>query len=254
MFGLMAASCSSGQDDAVGVPASTPDGSASEVSGEVVVFAAASLTEAFTELGDVFIEAHADASVTFNFAASSELAAQIVEGAPADVYASADLASMARLVDAEANAGEPIVFADNLSQIVVAGGNPLGITGVEDLVDDLIVVTCAPQVPCGAYATQIFENAGVTVNPDSFEENVKGVVTKVTLGEADAGIAYATDVEALGDEADGVEIPADLNVVAEYPIVLTTEAANPDGGRAFIDFVRSDAGRAILAGSGFTSP
>ena len=248
-MGLVAVSCGGG-DDAT-VPAST----GGSVSGEVVVFATASLTEAFTDLGDAFVETTADASTTFNFAASSELVAQIIEGAPADVYASADLANMARLVDAEANADEPAVFAANLSQIIVAETNPLGITGVEDLADDdLIVVTCAPVVPCGSYAAQIFENAGVTVHPDSFEENANAVVTKVTLGEADAGIAYATDVKAAGDGADGVEIPADLNVVAEYPIVLTTGAPNPDGGRAFIDFVLSDAGQAILAGYGFAAP
>ncbi len=253
LFGLTAASCT--DEGAVVDIAEPAAGPVASTSGEVVVFAAASLTEAFTELGDAFAETSADASVTFNFAASSELAAQVIEGAPADVYASADLASMARLVDAEATVGEPAVFAANLSQIVVAEGNPLGITGVEDLADgDLIVVTCAPQVPCGSYATQIFENAGVAIKPASFEENVKAVVTKVTLGEADAGIAYATDVNAAGDAASGVEIPADLNVVAEYPIVLTTEAPNPDGARAFIDFVLSDAGQAILAGYGFTSP
>lgn len=246
---VVAASCGSDGDNAV-----STDGSTSAVSGEVVVFAAASLTEAFTESGDAFIEANPDASVTFNFAASSELAAQIIEGAPADLFASADLNNMARLTDVGANGAEPVVFADNVSQIIVAEGNPLGITGVEDLTDDLILVTCAPEVPCGTYATQIFDNASVTVTPASFEQNAKAVVTKVTLGEADAGIAYASDVIAAGDGADGVEIPTDLNVVAEYPIVLTTDAPNPDGGRAFIDFVLSDAGQAILASHGFTSP
>jgi molybdate transport system substrate-binding protein len=115
-------------------------------------------------------------------------------------------------------------------------------------------VTCAPQVPCGTYANQIFESAGITVTPDSFEENVKAVVTKVTLGEADAGIAYATDVMAAGDDADGVEIPADINVVANYPIAVTAEAGNGDGGRAFVDFVTSDAGQEILTKYGFTAP
>lgn len=225
------------------------------MSDEVVVFAAASLTEAFTELGDAFVEAHPDASVTFNFAASSELAAQIVEGAPADVYASADLASMARLTDADAVVGEPAVFASNRSEIVVEAGNPLGIDGVADLADDdLLVVICAPQVPCGEYAARIFDNAGVTVTPASYEENVKAVVTKVSLGEADAGIAYTTDVAAAGAAVAGVEIPAELNVVAEYPIVLTAESTNPDGGRAFIDLVLGDDGRAILSRSGFSSP
>ncbi len=224
-------------------------------SGDVVVFAAASLTEAFSELGDAFEEANPDVPVTFSFAASSELVAQIIEGAPADVFAAADLANMAKLADAGASAGEPVVFANNRSEIIVAPGNPLGITGVDDLAnDDLILVTCAPQVPCGSYAAQIFERAGVTVTPDSFEENVKAVVTKVTLGEADAGIAYATDVAAAGDDADGVEIPSESNVVADYPIAVTADAPNAEGARAFVDFVIGEAGQAILSDYGFTSP
>jgi molybdate transport system substrate-binding protein len=221
---------------------------------EVVVFAAASLTAAFTELGDTFTAANPEASVTFSFAASSELVAQIIEGAPADVYASADLTNMTKLTEAGAGAGQPVVFASNRSEIVVGAGNPLGIGGVEDLADDLTLVICAPQVPCGAYTSQIFENAGVTVTPDSFEENVKAVVTKVTLGEADAGIAYATDVAAAGDDVEGVEIPAEFNVVAEYPIAVTAEAPNPDGAQAFVDFVVSGAGQSILSDYGFTSP
>lgn len=229
------------------------DASTDTASGDIVVFAAASLTEAFTELGDAFTAEFPDATVTFNFAASSQLVTQIIEGAPADVYASADWSNMAKLTDADAAQGEPVVFADNLSEIIVAPGNPLGITDITDLAnDELILVTCAPAVPCGTYATQIFENAGITATPDSFEENVKSVVTKVTLGEADAGIAYATDIIATGDDAEGVEIPTELNVVAEYPIVLTTEATNPDGGQAFVDFVLGDTGQAILADYGFS--
>jgi molybdate transport system substrate-binding protein len=241
LLGLVAASCARERDDGA--------------RDEVVVFAAASLTGAFTELGAAFARANPDSSATFNFAGSSELVAQIIEGAPADVFASADLDNMARLTGADAAAGEPVVVATNRSEIVVAAGNPLGITGVEDLTDDdLIVVTCAPEVPCGAYATQIFDNAGVTVIPDSYEDNVKAVVTKVTLGEADAGIAYATDVTAAGDDADGVEIPAELNVLARYPIVGTADAPNPDGAQAFIEFALSDPGQTILADFGFGSP
>jgi molybdate transport system substrate-binding protein len=245
---VVVAACGGGSD----APATSAAPADGNVSGEVVVFAAASLTEAFTELGDVFTREHPDASVTFNFAASSELVAQILEGAPADVYASADTANMTKLTDADATAGEPAVFATNLSEIVVAPGNPLGITGVADLADDdLILVTCAPQVPCGRYAAQIFANAEVTVTPDSYEENVKAVITKVSLGEADAGIAYVTDVEAAGEDVDGVEIPADLNEVAEYPIAVTAESPNPVAGRAFVDLVLGDTGQAILARYGF---
>lgn len=238
---VVAASCG-GDDDSGG-------------SGDVVVFAAASLTEAFTEIGEAFEATDSDLTVTFNFAASSELASQIVEGAPADVFASADPSNMAKLVDVGANDGDPVVFARNRSAIVVAEGNPLRITGLGDLTDpDLVLVVCAPEVPCGTYATQLFDRAGIEVTPDSYEENVKAVVTKVRLGEADAGIAYATDVIAAEDRADGVEIPVDQNVVAEYPITVTSESPSPEGGRAFVDFVLSDVGQRILVEHGFSSP
>lgn len=229
-----------------------PDGS---VSGDVVVFAAASLTEAFTDVGVSFEDEHPGTSVVFSFAASSELVAQIIEGAPADVFASADESNMRRLVDAGANTREPVLFASNVPQIIVAEGNPLRIEGVADLADpDLIVVTCAPQVPCGSYADQIFGSAGVEVTPDSYEENAKAVVTKVRLGEADAGIAYATDIEVADEAVDGVEIPDEVRVVAHYPMVVTTEAANAAGGRAFVDFVLGATGREILERYGFSLP
>jgi molybdate transport system substrate-binding protein len=230
------------------------DGS-SGASTDVTVFAASSLTAAFTEIGEAFTADNPDVDVTFNFAASSELVAQIGQGAPADVFASADLDTMARLTDAGDTGSEPVVFTTNLAEIIVASGNPEGIAAVADLADeDLVVVQCAPEVPCGAYAARIFENAGVTVTPKSLEENVKAVVTKVTLGEADAGIVYATDVIAAGDDAEGVEVPADLNVVAEYPIALAAEAPNAEGGEAFIDFVTGEQGQAILESYGFVAP
>ncbi len=219
------------------------DASESSPSGGVTVFAAASLTAAFTEIGEAFMVENPEVAVTFNFAASSELAAQIGQGAPADVFASADLSNMAKLIEADNNATEPVVFATNLAEIIVGSGNPKGISGVADLADEnLIVVLCAPEVPCGKYASAVFENADVTVSAKSFEENVNAVVTKVTLGEADAGIVYKTDVTAAGPDAEGVEIPADLNVVAEYPIAVTTEARNTEGAQAFIDFVNGRAG------------
>lgn len=251
--GLAVATAACGSDADTTVPGGS--GGDLVVSGEVVVFAAASLTDAFTELGDAFVAANPDASIVFNFAASSELVAQIVEGAPADVYASADLDDMARLTDAGAGAGDPVVFAGNRLEIVVGPGNPLGIGGVEDLADDdLILVLCSPTVPCGRYAAQVFERAGVAPAPASYEANVRSVLTKVTLGEADAGIVYVTDVLAAGDDAQGVGISVDLDVAAEYPIAVTAEAPNPDGARAFVDLVLGDTGRQILAAYGFSSP
>lgn len=244
LLGLAVTGC--GSDDS--------DGS-SGVSGDVTVFAASSLTAAFTDIGAAYTAEYPDAEVTFNFGASSELVTQIGEGAPADVFASADLNNMTKLTDAGDNGSEPVVFTTNLATIIVAPGNPEGITGVADLADeDLVVVQCAPDVPCGAYAARIFENAGVTVTPKSLEENVKAVVTKVTLGEADAGIVYVTDVIAAGDDAEGVEVPAEVNVVAEYPIAVTAEAPNAEGGEAFIDFVTGEQGQEILASYGFVAP
>ena len=222
---------------------------------DVTVFAAASLTAAFTELGDAFVTAHPDAQVRFNFAGSSELVAPIRDGAPADVFASADETNMEKLTDAGGGVGEPVVFATNAAEIVVESGNPEAIRSVRDLVDDgLVVVQCAEEVPCGAYARQVFATAGVDVEPRSFEANVNAVVAKVSLGEADAGVVYRTDVLAAGDEADGVVIPDEINVMAQYPIAVTTSAPNPAGASEFVDFVLGGAGQEILATYGFGAP
>lgn len=237
-------------------------GGTSGATDTVVVGAAASLTESFTAIGALFEAEHPDVEITFNFAGSSDLAAQIGEGAPVDVFASADLANMSKV--AEAVAGQPVVFATNRMVIVVADGNPLGIAGLDDLdhLDDpdgtddpdLILVTCAPAVPCGAYATQVAANAGVELAPDSYEENVKAVVTKVALGEADAGLAYATDAAASADRVDAVELPADVGVVAEYPIAVVAGTPNATAATAFVDFVVGPAGQRILAEHGFGAP
>ncbi|HEU4842065.1 MAG TPA: molybdate ABC transporter substrate-binding protein, partial [Ilumatobacteraceae bacterium] len=209
---------------------------ATGVEGEITVFAAASLTESLTEVGDAFTAANPDATATFSFDASSALVQQITEGAPADVFASADTANMDKLVTAGLNGTEPVVFATNLLTIIVAPGNPLGITGLADLADPALkTVICAPEVPCGSYADQIFTAADVTVTPVSLEQNVRGVATKVTAGEADAGIVYVTDVIAAG--AAMVEIPDDVNVIAEYPIATIAGSPEQDVDDAFIDFL-----------------
>ncbi len=231
---------------------SEPPGSpppADSLSGDVTVFAAASLTDAFEMIGTIFEEEHPDVDIVFNFAASSELVTAIVDdGAPVDVFASADQNNMDTLVDAERNDGDPETFATNSLEIIVEPGNPLDIAGIEDLANpDLIFVTCDPAVPIGAYTQEVLDAAGVEVTPASLEENVRGIVTKVTAGEADAGIVYATDVLVAGEDADGVAIPDDINVVAEYPIATITEAANPNGAAAFVDFVLGDEGQTILA-------
>lgn len=222
---------------------------------ELVVFAASSLTNAFVEIGESFTEAHPDVRVTFNFAGSGDLVTQITQGAPADVFASADDSNMTKLIDAGENAGEPVAIAKNTFQIIVEPGNPTGVADLADLADPaLIVVLCADTVPCGKGAATVLSNAGVTVTAKSMEDKVKGVVTKVTTGEADAGIVFVTDVIAAGDLADGVEIPAEINVISNFPIVVTKAAPNAAAAQAFIDFVASAEGQAILASYGFLAP
>jgi molybdate transport system substrate-binding protein len=248
VLGLAAAACGSesgGSSDTT-VPAVTDD---------ITVFAAASLTAAFTEVGEAFTKEYPEAKATFSFDASSALVTQITHGAPADVFASADTSNMDKLTTAGLNGSEPVIFATNLLTIIVPKGNPKGISGVSDLANpDNKVVVCAPEVPCGKYAQQIFDTAGVAVTPVSLEQNVKGVVTKVTAGEADAGIVYVTDVQAASDKADMVAIPADINVVAQYPIASVKASTNQDTDAAFIDFLVGDEGQAILAKFGFGKP
>lgn len=261
LVAVVSASCGSDSKKSVATTppvtaaATTPPAGTTGASGEVVVFAAASLTGAFTEIGDAFMVEHPDVKVTFSFAASSELVSQIGQGSPADVFASADQSNMKKLTDAGNNASAPVVFAKNRAAIIVGAGNPKGIKSVSDLTrSDLTVVQCAPEVPCGKYAAQIFAKAGITVTPKSLEQNVKAVVSKVTLGEADAGIVYVTDVTAAGDKAVGVTIPDDLNVIAEYPIAVTKEAGNPKGAADFVAFVSSEQGQKILGSYGFLKP
>lgn len=222
---------------------------------EIRVFAAASLTDAFSEMGAAFEKANPGLTITLNFAGSSALARQITEGAPADVFASADTAIMDTLIAADALAGEPSEFATNTLAIVTPKDNPARITALADLADaDVKVALCAEQVPCGRFALEMFAKAGITVTPVTLEENVKGVVTKNELGEVDAGVAYVTDVRAAGDTVGSVEIPKDQNVVAHYPIATLATADNADGAQAWVDYVLSPEGQATLAAHGFGAP
>ncbi|GIU90445.1 MAG: molybdate-binding protein [Acidimicrobiia bacterium] len=226
----------------------------------MTVFAAASLTDAFTALERRFEATHAGIDVTLNFAGSAELAAQIADGAPADVYAPADEANMARLVRAGAVDGAPAVFARNRLAVAVERGNPLGIRGLQDLARrEVTVVTCASQVPCGAYADQALAKAGVRLAPASREDSVKAALAKVRLGEADAAIVYATDVtrRAAGRDAEveGVEIPDDENVVATLPIAVLKDTSDRAAAQEWVRFVTSPEARAILVDEyGFLAP
>lgn len=238
-------------------PASVSGGEEADgdVSGTLTVFAAASLTEAFDELSEVFVAANPDLEVTRNHAGSQTLASQIEAGAPADVFASADETQMDAVADAGDLAGEPITFAENRLAIAVEPGNPLDIDGPADLADpDLLLVLPAEEVPAGRYARAALEAADVEVSPSSLERDVRAALAKVALGEADAAVVYASDVAVSAGRVDGVAIPAGQNVAASYPIAVLADAPNPGAAEAFVAFVRSDEGQQILAAHGFTAP
>ena len=227
---------------------------ATTLSGTASIFAAASLTDSFKALGTAFQAAHPGVTVQFNFAGSPTLVTQIEQGASADVFASADTTNMDKIKADGFAAGTPQVFARNKLAIVVAAGNPKGITGLADLAKPgVIYITAAPTVPAGKYALQILANAGVEVTPKSLEADVKSVVGKIQLGEADAGIVYTTDVKAAGTKVQGVSIPDSVNVIATYPIVEVKGTKNADLAKAFIAYVLSADGAAKLQSFGFLS-
>ncbi|QFG26019.1 molybdate ABC transporter substrate-binding protein [Actinomadura sp. WMMB 499] len=221
----------------------------------LTVFAAASLTETFTELGEAFEKANPGTDVRFGFAGSSTLAQQITQGAPADVFAAASPATMKTVADAGDAAGDPVVFTTNRLVIAVPKDNPGGVRSVGDLADgDLRVVVCAEQVPCGAAAGKALDAAGVTVEPASAEKDVKAVLTKVRLGEADAGLVYRTDVKAAGGDVTGIEFAESAEAVNDYPIVRVADAPQPGLAREFIDLVTGPQGEAVLGAAGFQAP
>lgn len=223
--------------------------------GTLTVFAAASLTESFTTLGRRFEAEHPGTTVTFNFAGSSALATQITQGAPADVFASAAPRNMATVTDAGHAADTPTIFARNQLVIAVPQGNPQRLTGLADLTrPGLKVALCAAQVPCGAAATTALDAAGVRVTPVTLEQDVRGALAKVRLGEVDAALVYRTDARAADREVDGVEFPESTRAANDYPIVVLTDAPNPVAARAFVALVRSASGRAVLTDAGFQPP
>lgn len=224
------------------------------LAGEITVFAAASLTESFTTLGKQFEAAHPDARITFSFGPSSSLATQIIEGAPADVFASASDKNMDAVVAARA-AETPSAFATNVLEIAVPPGNPANVTTLADLARaDVKVAVCQPAVPCGAVAAKVFASAGLTVTPVTLEADVKATLTKVELGEVDAGVVYVTDVLAAGDKVTGIEIPAGVNSATSYPIATLSASKNPDLAKAFVDSVLSADGASVLSAAGFQKP
>lgn len=242
-----------GDDDASS--SSTTEAGESGPAGAITVFAAASLTESFTELKEAFETEHPDATVEVNFGPSSSLAIQITEGAPADVFASASPSQMEVVVDAGAAEGEARDFAGNRLEIAVPPDNPGQVEGLADFArEELLIGLCAEEVPCGQFGRELLSQAGVRPAIDTNETDVRALLTKVGSGELDAGIVYVTDVQAADGEVEGIEVAEDENVVATYPIVPLAESGAPEVASAFVDFVLSEEGFAVLESYGFRAP
>ena len=233
-----------------GAPASGDDGGTTTLT----VFAAASLKGSFEDLAEQFEAAHDGVDVQLSFAGSSDLVAQIQQGAPADVFASADTANMDKLVADDLVTG-PQDFATNTLEIAVPPGNPAGVESLQDLASpDVKLVLCAPEVPCGAASAKVADAAGLDLRPVSEEQSVTDVLGKVIAGEADAGLVYVTDVAAAGDEVEGVEFPEAAEAVNTYPISPVADAEQAALAQEFVDLVLSEDGQQTLAGFGFAAP
>lgn len=220
----------------------------------LTVFAAASLTDAFEELATRFEQRHPSVDVVLNFGGSAALAQQVVEGAPADVFAAAAEPPMETLVDAGL-VDDAVVFAANTLQLVVPRGNAAGVEGLADLArEDLRIALCDPTVPCGAAAAALLDDKGIAPAPDTLESDVRAVLTKVALGEVDAALVYRTDLLAAGDAVEGIEVPATASVVTRAPIARVATTPEPEAGEAFIALVTGPDGRAVLDRLGFGAP
>lgn len=221
----------------------------------LTVLAAASLTGTFEELEKQYEDDHPDVDVKLSFAGSSDLVAQITEGAEADVFASADNKNMDKLVDADLAAGDPAEFATNTLVIAVPPGNPAGVKTLSDLTKaGLQLVVCAPEVPCGNAARTVAEAAGLTLKPVSEEQSVSDVLAKVEAGEADAGLVYVTDVKGAGDKVEGIAFPEAASVVNHYPLVAVEGSGNADLAQEWMDLVLSAEGQQVFADAGFGPP
>jgi len=244
---VAAAGCSSSGSGSSGSSAS-PSG------GAITVFAAASLTGTFTQLGKQFEAAHPGDTVKFSFGPSSGLAEQITSGAPADLFASAAPANMDQVVSA-GDASNPQNFAQNTMEVATPPNNPGKVTSVNDLAKKSVkVALCQPQVPCGVVATEVFKNVGITVKPVTLQPDVKSVLTQVETGNVDAGMVYVTDVMAAGSKVNGVKISASDNASTEYPIATIKTSKDKSEAQAFMNYVLSPAGQQVLTAAGFEKP
>jgi molybdate transport system substrate-binding protein len=237
---------------ACGSTSGSSDGDAAPQTTTITVFAAASLKGTFTEIGRKFEDANPGVTVTFSFAGSSDLVAQISQGAPADVFASADTANMDKATADDLVAGKPVDFATNTLQIATPPTNPAKVDSLEDLADPVVkTVVCAAEVPCGAAAIELEKVAGVDIDPVSEEQSVTDVLGKVISGEADAGLVYVTDVKGAASQVDGIAVPEAAKVVNTYPIAALSGSKHADVARDFTAYVAGPEGQAVLMAAGF---
>ncbi|MEV2211774.1 molybdate ABC transporter substrate-binding protein [Streptomyces sp. NPDC050997] len=252
---LTLSACASSDSDSGAAGSDSSASESAKLSGDVTVFAAASLKESFTTLGRDFEKDHPGTKITFNFGGSDTLAASITSGAPADVFASASPKTMAVVTDAKDAAGTPSTFVRNQLEIAILPGNPDKIATLKDLTNTkLKVVLCDKEVPCGAAAQKALDAGKLKVTPVSYEQDVKAALTKVELKEADAAVVYKTDVHAAGDKVQGVDFPESADAINDYPIALLKNAQNPETAKAFIELVNSAEGQKVLTGAGFLKP
>ncbi|MEV1024896.1 molybdate ABC transporter substrate-binding protein [Streptomyces sp. NPDC050264] len=245
---------SSDSDSGSSSDSSAPASADKKLSGTVTVFAAASLKESFTTLGEQFEKEHPGTKVTFNFGGSDTLAAGITGGAPADVFAAASPKTMKTVTDA-GDASDPATFVRNQLEIATLPGNPDKVASLKDLTkSDLKVVLCDKTVPCGAAAQKALDASKLKLTPVSYEQDVKSALTKVELKEADAAVVYKTDVNAAGDKVEGVDFPESADAINDYPIAQLKDAPNAAGAKAFIELVKSADGQKALTGAGFLKP
>lgn len=233
---------------------SSPSTSSSPQTGTITVFAAASLMDTFTQIGKQFEAAHKGDTVKFSFGPSSGLSTEISSGAPADVFASAAPANMDTVVKA-GDANTPQNFAKNTMEVAVPPNNPAKVTSVNDLAKSSVkVAVCAPQVPCGVVAAEVFKNAGITVKPVTQATDVSSVVTEVETGNVDAGMVYVTNVLSEGSKLKGITIPASINASTLYPIATIKSSKHASIAQEFVDYVLSPAGQKVLTAAGFEKP
>ncbi len=252
VLGPLLSACGGAEPQAPAAPSPTSEGSSA--GGAITVLAAASLTEAFNQIGKDFEAKNPGSQVIFSFGSSATLATQMVQGAPADVFAAASPATMKIVTEAGA-ATAPKDFASNTLEIAVPKGNPHKITGLQDFGDaSKRIALCAPQVPCGAAAVKIFAEAKIIPKPDTLEADVKATLQKVASDEVDAALVYRTDVIAAGDKVDGIQFSEAQQAINTYPIATLKESKNPALAQVFVDYVLSPEGQAVLAKAAFAQP